>query len=390
MVQRLAKLSQTQSFFLFGARGTGKSTLLKQQPFFKDSLYINLLQPTEQEKYSINPEMLLGEIKASQAKWVIIDEVQKVLKILDVVHEAIETSKVKFALTGSSSRKLKRGDANLLAGRAVVFSLYPFTSIELKENFDLNWTLSFGSLPKLTEFESSEFLDRKKETIRYLNSYLHTYIKEEILVEQLIRNLDPFRLFLPLAAQMEGEPLNYLKIAKQSGVQHKTIQSYYQILVETHLGFFLEPYGESVRKVQIKAPKFYFFDSGVKRAIEKKLTLPLSPKTTEYGNQFESWFIAECFRINSYLEADLSFSYLRTKDDAEIDLVIKNPDGKLTFVEIKSSNMILDSHLKYLKHFHKDFPNSNFICACQVDKPEKRDGVLILNWRDAINEIFKL
>jgi predicted AAA+ superfamily ATPase len=311
--------------------------------------------------------------------------VQKVPKLLDVVHDCIESFKTPFALTGSSSRKLKRGGGNLLAGRAISLALYPLTSIELTKDFDLDHALSFGTMPKLLEFEGEV-----QSIVRYLNSYVHTYIKEEILVEQLIRHLDPFRLFLPLAAQMEGEPLNYSKIARQSGVQHKTIESYYQILVETHLGHFLEAYNKSVRKVQRQAAKFYFFDTGVKRALEKKLTLRLKPKTSEYGHQFESWFINECFRLNSYLEKDFNFSYLRTKDDAEVDLIIEKPDGQIVLVEIKSTSRVDESHLKHLKHFAMDFPEAQLMCVCQVARKEIHQRILVLNWQEALIEIFAL
>ena len=360
---------------------------MRAQPFFENGFYINLLKPAEQERYSLNPNLLFQQAQLIKDSWIIIDEVQKVPKLLDVVHDIIETYKVKFALTGSSSRKLKRGGANLLAGRAVTFSLFPLTHLELQTHFNLENALRFGTLPKLLEFDT---LPDPTAKIRYLNSYVYTYIKEEILVEQLVRNLDPFRLFLPLAAQMEGEPLNYSKIAKQSGVEHKTIQNYYQILVETHLGSFIEPYHRSVRRVQTQSPKFYFFDPGVKNAIEKKLTNTLIAKTSEYGRQFESWFINECLRINSYLETEFSFSYLRTKDDAEIDLVVEKPNGEIILIEIKSSTIIFDSHLKHLRHFKSSFPTAKFICACQVPMPEKRDHILVLPWQEAISYIFKI
>ncbi len=382
MVQRLCKLSKTNSFFLFGARGTGKSTLLKSVPFLKDSLYIDLLNPETEDSYALAPERLGRELEAKESsQWVIIDEVQKLPRLLDVVHSLIEKRKTKFALTGSSSRKLKSGGGNLLAGRAFLFSLFPFTSKELGEAFNLEEALAWGTLPKMSELSDTE------DRARFLRTYTQVYLKEEILVEQLIRNLDPFRLFLPMAGQTNGHIVNYSNIAKETGVDHKTVQNYYQILADTYLGFFLEAYSRSVRKVQKQSPKFYFFDMGIKRAIEKRLTVPLQERTSEFGDAFESWFINECFRLNSYNELDYSFSYLRTKDDVEIDLIVERPGTSPALVEIKSSDSIDERHLRSLIHFAKDFPKADLICACRIPRPQKFDRVWALPWKDALKAI---
>lgn len=383
MLKRICSLSKNQSFFLFGARGTGKSTLLRSLPQFKDCLYIDLLKPSQEEIYALDPEALIRQTESlSSRDWIVIDEVQKCPKLLDVVHGLIEDKKFNFALTGSSSRKLKRGGANLLAGRAVVFSMFPLTYFELKNELTLKEILNWGTLPKILEFTT----DLEKN--RYLKSYVHTYLKEEIQVEQVVRKLEPFRLFLPVAAQMDGQILNYSKIGKDVGVDHKTIANYYQILVDTNLGFFLDSYHKSIRKVQHETPRFYFFDTGVKRALEKQINIPLEPKTTAYGNAFESWFINECFRYNSYFELDYSFSYLRTKDDAEIDLIIETPSKKTFLVEIKSATKINADHLKHLISFKKDFQGAEFICACDISRKEIVNDIQILPWRDALKKIF--
>ena len=197
MVNRLVNLSENNSFFLFGARGTGKSTLLKSKDFLKNAFFIDLLQPDVEELYSLRPQLLHEQAQTMKAKsWIVIDEIQKVPKLLDTVHSLIENKKVYFALTGSSARKIKRGGGNLLAGRAFVFSIFPFTARELQAEFDLIKALEWGTLPKLTEFE------KENDRARFLRTYAQVYLKEEILVEQLVRNLDPFRLFLPIAAQM--------------------------------------------------------------------------------------------------------------------------------------------------------------------------------------------
>lgn len=381
-IRRICRLPDNNSFFLFGARGTGKTTLLKSLPFLEKALFIDLLNASVEEQYSLRPHLLLEQAEAmKEGAWIVIDEIQKVPKLLDHVHILIESKKTNFALTGSSSRKLKRGGANLLAGRAYSFSLHPFTSAELGDRFDLQHALQWGTLPKVTALEAP----RDKE--RFLRTYAQTYLKEEILVEQLIRNLDPFRLFLPVAAQMNTRMINYSNISRDTGVDYKTVQNYYQILVETNLGFFLEPYAKSVRKVQKQAPKFYFFDMGVKRALERKLTTPLPEQTSEYGEAFESWFVNECFRLNSYLELDFDFSYLRTRDDVEVDLIIDRPGAATVMVEIKSSTSVDERHVKALAHFREDFPGARLICACRVPQPQRIGEIEVLPYRDALKEI---
>ena len=381
-IPRQLQLPENNSFFLFGARGTGKTTLLKKVPFLSDALYINLLDADTEEQYSLRPRLLIEQAEAmKEGDWIIIDEIQKTPKLLDHVHILIEEKKICFALTGSSSRKLRRGGANLLAGRAFSFSLYPFTSQELGDIFNLNEALQWGSLPKITSYTSD--IDKR----RFLRTYTQTYLKEEILIEQLIRNLTPFRLFLPIAAQMNTQIINYSNIARDTGVDHKTVQNYYQILVDTNLGYFLEPYNRSVRKVQRLSPKFYLFDTGVKRALEKKLNVPLEPRTTEYGDAFESWFICECFRLNHYNELDYSFYYLRTKDDVEVDLIIDRPGNKQLLIEIKSTDRVDERHVKNLHHFKNDFPDSELICVSRVNRPQIINGITVLPWREALEYI---
>jgi predicted AAA+ superfamily ATPase len=382
MVHRLAKLSKSQSFFLFGARGTGKSTLIRATPFLVGAAYFDLLDLDLEQELVLHKSSFAEKLSTlKKGSWVIIDEVQKIPSLLDVVHSFMESHKLKFALTGSSSRKLKRGGANLLAGRAVLFSLFPFTATELRDRFDLNQALRWGTLPKIFELESD--VDKS----RFLKSYVQTYLKEEIVAEQLVRNLDPFRMFLPIAAQMNGQVINYSNISRDTGVDYKTIQNYFQILEETYVGFFLESHSRSVRKAQRQSPKFYFFDTGVVSAISGKLTRPLQAQTSDYGSAFESWFINECVRHNSYYELDFKFSYLRTKDDVEVDLIIERPDGSISLVKIKSSEKIDDRHLRHLERFALDFPTAQLICVSQEKHAKKIGSVTVLPWQSAWQEL---
>jgi len=382
MYQRLCKPSKSNSFFIFGARGTGKSTLLHQLPFLKKAFFIDLLNPDVEEQYALRPDLLEEQCASlKKGSWVVIDEVQKVSKLLNLVHKIIEKKTIKFALSGSSSRKLKRGGANLLAGRAFVFRLFPFVHNELSKDFHLNDVLNWGSLPQIFEYT------QPKDRERYLKSYAQTYIKEEVVAEQLIRNLDPFRLFLPIAAQMNGKIINYSNISRDTGTDHKTIQKYFQILEETYLGFFLNSYSRSVRKVQIQSPKFYFFDLGVKKALQGTLSLPTLEQAGNYGDSFESFVINEIYRLNIYYEKDYKLSYLRTKDDVEVDLIIERPGLKTVLVEIKSSSEIDHRHVKSLLHFEKDFPNTDRYCLSRVKRAQKIEGVWVLPWEKGINEL---
>lgn len=377
MFHRSIKLPKKNSFLLLGARGTGKTTLLSCQEQLRGSRRIDLLVPEEESRFALNPSELL-EIAASMPKgsWITIDEVQKLPKLLDLVHKAIEECGVNFALTGSSARKLKRGGANLLAGRAFVLDLFPLTADEVGAEFDLANALAWGTLPKIYDFEEDS--DRK----RYLDSYVHTYIREEIQIEQLVRNLDPFRLFLQIAAQMNGEIINYTNIAKDTGVDVKTVQNYFQILVDTHLGTFLNPLDKSVRKVQRQSPKFYLFDTGVKRALEQSLTIPLTPRSTAYGNAFETWFVNECHRRISYLENDYRLSYLRTKDDVEVDLLIQRPGKPVVLIEVKSTDVVDNRHIRSLKHFSRDFPDADLFCISRDPRERLLENVRILPWHN--------
>jgi predicted AAA+ superfamily ATPase len=382
MVKRATRLSKANSFFLFGPRGSGKSTLIKSLPFLKKAVFIDLLRPSIEDLYRLHPETLQQEAAALKpSQWIVIDEVQKLPKLLNLVHLLIEEKKINFALTGSSARKLKRGAADLLAGRAFHFSLFPFTEYELKEKFHLIDVLSWGALPKIFTFKSDN------DKALFLETYILYYLKEEIQVEQLVRNIDPFRLFLSIAAQMNGQLINYSNISRDTGVSYKTIETYFQILEETLLGFFLLPFDRSVRKVQKQSPKFYFIDQGIKRALEGKIRASLLERTTEFGNAFESWFIFECYARNQYLQKGYQFSFLRTKDDVEIDLIIQTPQGKEYLIEIKSTIAPQDKDIKNLERLKNDFPNGLFICVCRNQRKQVKGHIQILPWKQAFKFI---
>lgn len=384
MITRLLQLPEDESFFLFGPRGVGKTTLLKHLSFFSDALYINLLKPEQENRFARNPSELSSIVSgiSSQTRHVIIDEVQKLPKLLDVVHDLIETTSIKFILTGSSARKLKHGGANLLAGRAFVYHLHAFSYLEVKNQFNLSDALRWGLLPKIFDYHSLE----KKQ--RYLEAYTNTYLKEEIWAEQFIRELDPFRRFLEVAAQTNGKIVNFSNIARDVGVTDKSIQKYFSILEDTLLGFFLEAFQHSFRKRLSKSPKFYFFDPGVVRALTAQLSLPLVESTSQYGDAFEHFIILQCKNLADYSHREYRFSYLKTKDDAEIDLVVERPGLPILFIEIKSSQNVQEMHLTQLKNFMKDFGDCEAVCFSRDPYMKEIDHIKIFPWELGVEKYF--
>ncbi len=385
MYQRILNYMKKRSFFLFGARGTGKTTFLKEHFSSKHCLWIDLLDVNIEADFQKNPMLLSQRLKAlnkvpEESNWVIIDEIQKVPNLLNIVHKEIEEKKFQFVLTGSSARKLKRGSADLLAGRAFQQYLFPLTFLELGNDFHLELILNWGSLPEVFFLED----DYKQD---YLRTYVNTYLKEEIQVEQIVRKIAPFRSFLEIAAQCSGQIINYSNIAKDINSDSVSVKSYFEILEDTLIGNFLPSFHYSIRKRQRKNPKFYLFDTGVKKALEGKLTIPTVPKTYEFGILFEHFIINELFRLNTYLKLDWKFSYLRTKDDVEIDVIIERPGLPLALIEIKSTEKIDESSISSFKKIAQDFEHKeSFVFS--LDKDAKViNGITCLYWKDGFTEI---
>lgn len=382
MIPRLLKLPVLQSYFLFGPRNTGKSTIINSYYHKNDSMVFDLLDPLLEDRFSRDPSELTRIVKGlpEEIKYVIIDEVQKIPKLLDIIHHLIESTNKYYVLTGSSARKLKYGGANLLAGRAFVYYLYPFSFLEIESKFNLEEALNWGLLPKI--FELKTFEDKK----RFLDSYSHTYIKEEIWAEQFVKNLDPFRKFLEVAAQMNGKIINFHKIALDVGVDDKTIKKYYSILEDTLIGFFLEAFQHSVRKRLNSKPKFYFFDVGVARSLARLLTIPVIPKTTLYGDVFEHFIILECMKLASYCNNDYRFSYLMTKDDVEIDLVVERPGKPLLLIEIKSNDNVSKESISSFIKLTKDLEGCEAVCLSNDRFAKIIDNVTVYPWQEGIKK----
>ncbi|MBC7457105.1 MAG: ATP-binding protein [Bdellovibrionaceae bacterium] len=384
MFKRIVKLSKSHSFFLFGARATGKSTLIQESVDLSKTIYIDLLDPETEEFLSDNPSQLKNMLAAQpDKKLIIIDEIQKNIKLLDVVHQLTKNKNLIFMLTGSSARKLKRGSANLLAGRAFNYTCHPLTHIEIDKRFNLNEVLQYGSLPEIFSLNENDKQD-------YLRAYVDIYFKEEIVAEQIIRKLKPFKNFLSVAAQMNGKVLNINKIALDVGVDHSTIQNYFEILEDTMVGFHLEPFHESIRKRQRKASKFYYFDLGVTRTLKKLIEHPLTTKSYEYGDAFEHFIILEIKRLIDYKKPDWTLSYLSTKDNAKIDLIIERPKLKTVAIEIKSTDQIASlskAHLNVYSKLISSLNNGEGYIFSQDPIEQKIDNIWCLPWKKGFKEI---
>ncbi len=392
MKPRILSLEQDYSFILLGARGTGKSTLIESLFRKKAALWVDLLDPDEEAAFQAHPSLLAERCQAlKRGSWVIVDEVQRAPKLLDVAHSFIERQGLLFGFTGSSARKLKRGAANLLAGRAFTYQLFPFSHVELfqdKAHTDqengLQRYLEWGLLP-----QTLDFAERENHLRKYLRSYANTYLKEEIQMEQLVRNLPQFRRFLPIAAQMHTKVLNYSKMGREVGCDHTVVANYFDILEETLLGFRLPGFDTSLRKQQTKAPKFYFIDNGIARALASQLELPLKPGTFAYGSAFEAFVIAEVHKLISYRDKDESLSYLRTKDGAEVDLIVQRPSGVHDFIEIKSAATVFPEDLRTLMAFTRGETQARAFVVSQEKQAKKIEHVQCLHWSDFLIRFWK-
>ena len=383
MFRRLLHTGRRHSFFLFGARGTGKTTYLRETFDPDRTLYVDLLDPETEDRYRRNPGRLEGQVRAlpPSVEWVLLDEVQRVPRLLDVVHRLIESIPMRFALTGSSGRKLRRGASNLLAGRAFVHELFPLTVPEVRDAFDLDEALRWGTLP------GTYTLDRDEDRRAFLRAYSQTYLKEEIVAEQIIRRLDPFRQFLEIAAQSNGAIVNYANIARDVGADPKTVFSYFGILEDTLVGFLLPPFHRSIRKQQRTGPKFYYFDPGVKRALARTLELPLRPGTYDYGKAFEHFLITQIRHLARYRFPDWRLSYLRTGAGAEVDLVIDRPGLPVVLVEIKSTGGVSERDVRVLARFADDLADPLALCISRDPTRMRIGNVLCVHWRDALEEL---
>lgn len=301
-----------RSFFLFGPRGTGKSTWLRH--VLPDALHLDLLDAALYLELSSDPHRLeaIGGNRA-EGDWVVLDEIQKIPALLDEVHRLMESRRWRFALCGSSARKLRRGGVNLLAGRAITLNMESFSAQELGEEFDLSLALDWGLLP-FVQHDSADAAD-------ILSAYLNTHLKEEVREEGLVRQVPPFVRFLAIAGQLNGQVVNGLNISREAAVARSTVDSYFSILIDTLLGHFLPAWQAGLKVREATHPKFYWFDPGVARAAAGWLHDPVD--RLWQGTALETLVFHELRVHNEVSKKHRPITYYRTPAGVEVDFVIE-------------------------------------------------------------------
>ena len=370
-------LPKKQSAFLWGARKTGKSTYLKHR--FPQSLIFDFLKTDLFFEFSKRPSLLREQLLVKDEQIlshpIILDEVQKVPKILDEVHWLIENKNLQFILCGSSARKLKRGQANLLGGRAWRFHLFPFATIEIN-NFNLLRALNQGLIP----VHYLQDIQYKKS----LRAYVQDYLKEEVFQEGLIRNLPAFSRFFDAMGYSHGELTNYSNIARECGIDSKTVREYYQILVDTLLGTMVPPYKRrQSRQVISKSSKFYLFDVGIAGIITKRHIM--EERGIDFGKAFEHFIFLEMIDHRSYKELDYGIHFCRTKSGIEVDFILG--EGEV-IIEVKGSKRIDNRDLFGLKTFIEDNKPRKAIMVCNEKEERLVGDIHIIPWRQFLENLW--
>ena len=358
-----------EAMFLFGGRQTGKSTLLKER--FPKAVYIDLLKSDVRNRFKQHPE----EFRESLLRYppetlVIVDEIQKVPDLLDEVHWLMVEKGLWFILSGSSARKIKRSGANNLGGRAIPETLFPLVSAEIPD-FDLERAVQNGMIPR--HYMVANARNR-------MRAYIDLYLKEEIIEEALVQNVDEFVRFMEVAAIMDGEILNYENVASDCEVSANTVKAYYKILVDTLLGFEVPAYRKVIKRKLYKSPRFYYFDVGIANHLTKRYHL--APKTPEYGHAFEHLIMQEIVAYLGYTNSDEELTYWHTYENLEVDAVIG--DARVA-IEIKSKEHIDHDDKKGVTEFAKEHPDTKQILVSR-DRISRRSGDVDLYY---VTDFFK-
>jgi predicted AAA+ superfamily ATPase len=361
------------SVFLWGARQVGKTTLLESQ--FSHARYYDLLQSTEFERFFRNPGLLSEELEtAAEGELVIIDEIQKVPQLLNEVHRLIYKKNLRFILSGSSPRKLKRVGANLLGGRALRKTLYPLVSAEIPD-FDILRAINNGMIPR------HYMIEKPWERFR---AYIGVYLNEEIREEAISRKLNSFSRFLEVAAFSNSEMVVYKNIAQDCGIDHRTVKEYFEILQDTLIGYLIPGFSATQKRRAILAPKFYYFDVGVANYLCNRKNIIQG--SDAFGHAFEHLIIQELIAYLGYQNSDEALTYWRTSSGYEVDAIIGK--GRVA-IEIKSSKEVNSRHLKGLKAFQEDFPESRAIVVSMDKNKRILNGVEIFPAKEFLKELWE-
>ena len=369
-------LKTRKSFFLFGPRGTGKTTWLRQH--LPQALFINLLLSEHYNRLSANPGLIRQMIPPDYSDWIIIDEIQRIPELLNEVHDLIESKKQIFILTGSNARKLKQKGVNLLAGRALTYYLHPLTANEQGDAFHMAQSLRFGHLPARFSEDDPE---------KYLKDYVQTYVREEVLQESLTRNIGHFSRFLEVASFSQGSVINTSEIAREAHIERATAENYFSIVEDLLIGVRLPVFTRKAKRRLISHQKFYYFDTGVFRAIRP--TGPLDSEAELDGPAVETLVFQEMRAVNDYLECGYQLYFWRTKNGLEVDFILYGPGG-LIAIEVKRSVHVHSKNLRGLKEFKKDYPQAKCYLFYGGSDPLYMGDITVLPLGQALRNLDQL
>lgn len=365
MYKRKLKPPLHQSYFLLGPRGVGKSTFLKQH--YKKSIYIDLLHSKELRELLAFPENLEKKIPSGFKGWVILDEIQKHPILLNEVHRFIEDKKIKFILSGSSARKLRAPQVNLLAGRALNQKMYPLTAEELGKDFKLLRSLKYGHIP-----QAYTNLTPKK----FLSSYVDLYIQGEIQQERMTQNLSNFVRFLEVASFSQGSPLSLTNVSRKSGVKRKTVENYFSILEDTLFSYRLKPFQKRAKRHFVQKHKFYFFDVGIFQ--ELRPSDIGSHSSDRLGIALESLVLQEIRAQNEYKELGYDLSYWRTHSGREVDFILSGARG-FKALEIKYKKKLAPKDFLDLESFQKEHPECELFMIYLGKASYPKDDIRVIS-----------
>lgn len=359
-----------QSYFLFGPRGSGKSTFLKLT--YPDAFYIDLLKPDIQRKYQSRPETIIEQVHANPStKIFIIDEIQKVPELLSAIHSVIEEKLNKvFILTGSSARKLKRSGIDLLAGRVLLRKMHPFLLAESGKHIDFNAALSFGLLPIIILSENPSDI---------LNTYISLYIREEVQYESLVRNIGNFSRFLEVISFSHASVLNISNVARECQVERKVVENYITILEDILLATRLKVFSRHAQRALVTHPKFYLFDTGVYRALRPKGPLD-NPHEIDCA-ALEGLVFQHLKAWNEYQNSPFEIFFWRSRGGVEVDFILYGEEGIWAF-EVKNAEKIRNSDMRSLHEFKSDFPESQLTYLYRGKDRLLRGNILCLPCND--------
>lgn len=379
MYKRLLQLPKNtnKSFFLWGPRQVGKSTLLKAS--YPESPRIDLLLSDEYHRYFTSPQILREQANELANRGpIIIDEVQKVPQLLDEVHWLIENKGLAFALCGSSARKLKRGHANLLGGRAMRFQMYGLSAYEIGNDLEFLKFINFGYIP-------NHYLANSEHFPRIIRSYVADYLKEEIAAEGLVRNLHQFSNFLEIASFSDSEPVNFSTIAREVGVSSNTVKEYFSILEDTLQGSWLPSFTKRPKRRITQASKFYFADVGVVNFLSHRSWM--EPKTEIFGKAFENWLFHELTCYSEYKSIFSGMSFWRLSTGVEVDFIIGDMQCG---IEAKAVSEVKTDHLKNLRELKKDHAEVKKLILVSLDSKDRTtdDGIELLGFRTFLKELW--